>query len=331
MNSKLTIVIPVYNQTELCRQCLRNLAMQTYQNFSVILLDDCSVENYFELVQEFPGLDITYIRNDKNLGAIKNIFHSIFYPVTSEYIMSMHEDDLLHKDYLAMTIGVLDAHPNSVFLGSNCVFFDAFEDIEKEIVRPLQKGGFKELSAQNLVRFFLHNNPFMLASIIYRTTFLKTEKQPWLEEMSTACDRPFLVELAKQGNCLALDQKLFFSRRHGLGDMRGKYLNWSHVFKLYDYYRRQLPEPIQASDARLFFSNSTNQLLLTYRTLLPNNRPNPFRYILEAKKKGLLNFSSLDSKGVFGIFSMAVGAKVSFYILKIFQKLRPHTAERVNV
>ncbi len=319
---KLTIVIPVYNQLELCRQCLQNLREQTFRDFLVVLIDDGGSQDYQGLVREFSDLQIEYRRNEKNLGAIRNIFYTIFYSVQSEYIMSMHEDDLLHIQYLEAAISALDTHSQSVFAGSNCIFFDRQKEIQELMNQKALDIGAVELSSVDFVRFLLKGNPFMLASVVYRASTLKTAKQPDLAGLSIACDRPFLVDLIGSRSCLVLNEPLFYSRRHGKKDMRGKDLDWRQAFKLFEYYRGKLPKELSAEDRKIFYTSSTNNLLLTYRTLFKDKRPGWFKFLKEGERQSLIKFFYLGRKGSFGILSVFLGSRASFYLIKLLQKLK---------
>jgi len=313
--------MPVYNQLDLCRQCLASLEAQTFRDFKIILVDDGGTQDYQGLIGEFSNLKIGYNRNDKNLGAINNIFNTIFFPVQSDYVMSMHEDDLLHPEYLKIAVANLVANPQSVFIGSNCIFFDRRQDIDALVtLKPSSTS--VEYAVPDFVRFLLQDNPFMLASVIYRSEVLKTAKQPDLKELSIACDRPFLIDLMKFRTCLILDEPLFFSRRHGKKDMRGRDLSWQQAFGLFEYYRNHLPQPLSLSDTKIFLIGATNNLLLTYRSLFLDRRSSRLNYIMEGERRGLIKFRYLNSKGCFGLLSMCLGSCLSFFLLNLVQKSR---------
>ncbi len=319
---KLTVVIPVYNQPELCRQCLRSLKSQTFRDFGIVLVDDGGSRDYKGLIKEFPEQQINYERNEKNLGAILNIFYTIFYPVQTEYVMSMHEDDLLHPSFLERAVNVLDTHPQSEFAGSKGIFFDEEAEALKLAAKNELPVKVSEFGAADFVRFILGGSPFMLGSAVYRSQALLTAPKPNLAGLSVSCDRPFLVDLIGDNTCLVFNEPMFYSRRHGKKDMRGKDMDWQQVFGLYEYYRSRLPQPLSLKDQRLFLTSSTNNLLLSYRSLFPDKRPSRFLYIGEGKRRGLIKFDKLNSKGSFGLLSMCLGSTFSFYLLKAVQGLR---------
>jgi hypothetical protein len=293
------------------------------------MVDDGGTEDYGILAAEFPSLSIRVERNEKNLGAIRNIFHTIFYPAGTEYVMSMHEDDLLHPDYLALAVAALGKAPEAAFAGSYAVFFDNATELAILERQPFVQVASQTLSAQDFVRFLLAGNPFMLASVVYRTSFVARATPPDLAGFSTACDRPFLVDMAKaDGGAVVFSAPLFFSRRHGVKDMRGKDLDWQQILRLFLYYKQQLPTPLSDLDARLFGKSATNNLLLTYRSLFPNMRPSFWRFVREGQRQGLIRLRYINIRGMFGLLSVLLGSKASFYLMRVVSFIKARRVSR---
>lgn len=72
MNEPLVSVItPVYNAAKFLPETIKSVQNQTYKNFELLLIDDCSKDNCPSLIKEFQRNDdrIKYIRLEKNSGA----------------------------------------------------------------------------------------------------------------------------------------------------------------------------------------------------------------------------------------------------------------------
>ena len=65
---KLEIIIPAYNCKKTLHKTLASLEAQTNSNFYVHLIDDCSTENFNDIIQYHSKLNIKVTRNQKNLG-----------------------------------------------------------------------------------------------------------------------------------------------------------------------------------------------------------------------------------------------------------------------
>lgn len=53
MEQKFTIIIPVYNKADGIGRCLQSLISQTYKNFEVIIVDDCSTDGGRDIIKSF--------------------------------------------------------------------------------------------------------------------------------------------------------------------------------------------------------------------------------------------------------------------------------------
>ena len=70
-NPAVSIVIPMYNVERYIGKCFDNILAQTFQDFEVIVVDDCSTDNSFALaesyVEKFGGRMIL-LKLEKNSG-----------------------------------------------------------------------------------------------------------------------------------------------------------------------------------------------------------------------------------------------------------------------
>lgn len=70
MGDLVSIIMPSYNTGKFIAESIRSVQAQTYGNWELLIVDDCSKDNTDEVVK--PFLDdsrIIYIKNDKNSGA----------------------------------------------------------------------------------------------------------------------------------------------------------------------------------------------------------------------------------------------------------------------
>lgn len=69
----VSVVVPSCNRSGQLRRCLEALALQTHQAFEVIVIDDGSTDDTGEMVgqvsRDHPGMQLRYLRNERNLGA----------------------------------------------------------------------------------------------------------------------------------------------------------------------------------------------------------------------------------------------------------------------
>ena len=72
MQTKIDILIPIYNCKEKLKITLDSLTQQnTYNRFNVIIIDNNSDEDYTELLKNY-FYDIQFFKNTSNVGRIGN-------------------------------------------------------------------------------------------------------------------------------------------------------------------------------------------------------------------------------------------------------------------
>ena len=68
---KVSVIIPTYNRASLLEKSIQSVLNQTFQDFEIIIVDDCSTDNTEQVVKIFQEKDnrIRYIKHEKNRGA----------------------------------------------------------------------------------------------------------------------------------------------------------------------------------------------------------------------------------------------------------------------
>ncbi|MBQ6758470.1 MAG: glycosyltransferase family 2 protein [Selenomonadaceae bacterium] len=94
----VSVVIPLYNMEEYIGECLDSLLAQTFQDFEVIVVDDCSTDNSVEVVENYaPKFNgrLRLEKTKKNMGRPgipRNIGLKL---ARGEYVYFMDADDML--------------------------------------------------------------------------------------------------------------------------------------------------------------------------------------------------------------------------------------------
>lgn len=109
---KISVLLPVYNGTAVIAETLQTLFGQQYQNFEIVLSDDCSTDNLPEVLQRFPDPRIKYFRNERNLGYGANLeqCRQRASPA-AEVLLLMAQDDLLCTKYFHTVNRIFQEHP----------------------------------------------------------------------------------------------------------------------------------------------------------------------------------------------------------------------------
>lgn len=70
-NGLVSIITPTWNCAPFICETIKSVLAQTYQDWELIISDDCSTDNTYKVVEPYLAMDsrIKYIRNDQNSGA----------------------------------------------------------------------------------------------------------------------------------------------------------------------------------------------------------------------------------------------------------------------
>lgn len=100
-DNKISIITPVYKCENLIGETIKSVIAQTYQNWEMILVDDCSPDNSVAIIKKYAEKDnrIKYIKLEENSGAAiarnKALKES-----TGRFIAYLDADDLWKKEKL---------------------------------------------------------------------------------------------------------------------------------------------------------------------------------------------------------------------------------------
>lgn len=97
----VSILIPVYNRVNLIGETIDCALAQTYTNIEIIIVDNCSTDGTWELLEEyaqkFPRINI--FRNSFNVGPVGNWKRCVEL-AKGEFCKILFSDDLLSSNYI---------------------------------------------------------------------------------------------------------------------------------------------------------------------------------------------------------------------------------------
>lgn len=311
MDKELTILIPTYNQTSLLRRCLDSLDKQNFKNFSIIIVDDKGAEDCQGAVKDFPNQDIRLIHNEKNLGAIGNMINCLTQNIKTEFIMCLHEDDLIHHQYLEYALNILKKNTDIAFVASSAYYFNPGETINQP--QSINDDWIK-YSPLNFVEFILNNNKFAFGSVIYRQKLIKPEFIK-LDAYNVLFDRPFLAEILinSQNNAAILNNQFYYYQNHPYPDKRWQSLTMDNIFNLYSYYEKLAPKKGLAI---------TSQYIFDFVNLENKKWLNIFKFVRRGQRVGLISWRRISWKFLgASLFTFIFGKKIYYQVFSWIKKI----------
>ena len=101
--------MPVYNTEKFVWEAIESILNQTFQDFEFIIIDDCSTDNSWNIVQEYSKKDgrIVIGKNEENMG-ISYTRNKLIALATTNYIASQDSDDISLKNRLELCVKHLE-------------------------------------------------------------------------------------------------------------------------------------------------------------------------------------------------------------------------------
>lgn len=113
---KVSVLIPTYNYGRYLAETIESVLAQDFQDFELIIVDDCSGDNSAAVIKHYAGLDgrIRYKVNPKNLGMVANWNYCLSL-ARGKYIKFLFGDDMLaNRQALKKMVVMLDENPSAV-------------------------------------------------------------------------------------------------------------------------------------------------------------------------------------------------------------------------
>jgi len=118
----ISVIVPLYNYRKYIGYCLNSILNQTYKNFELIVVDDCSIDNSYSVAKKFKKKDsrVKVIKTDKNSGYSKAKNDGIVIS-KGDYIVTIDADDMMTKNSLEIRLKAMLKH-NVDFVYANAYF-----------------------------------------------------------------------------------------------------------------------------------------------------------------------------------------------------------------
>ena len=224
MNDLVSINIVTHNRAQYIGDAVRSILSQDYENWEIIIIDDCSTDNTKNIVKDFTEDErIKYylVNKQKNISAVRNI--ALGYS-QGQYIAVLDSDDMwCDNTKLSKQVNFFKENPEYVVVGSSAI---AINEENKEIDKIL-----KPVTDKEIRDIFLTKNPFMHSSVVFNRKIVY-EVGKYNEGISYGEDFDLFLRLGKVGKLYNLPN-FFIKYRIHEGNEASK-----HTFKaIFDVFK----------------------------------------------------------------------------------------------
>lgn len=107
MNDLVSIIMPSYNTAAYIKQSIESVLKQSYTNWELIIVDDCSSDNTDEVVKSINDVRVKYLKNEKNSGAALSRNRALR-EAKGRWIAFLDSDDLWMSEKLEKQIRFME-------------------------------------------------------------------------------------------------------------------------------------------------------------------------------------------------------------------------------
>jgi glycosyltransferase involved in cell wall biosynthesis len=118
----VSVILPAYNAGPYIAEAIASILSQTYTNFELIIINDCSIDNTEEQILSFTDKRIVYTKNEENRGLIFNLNKGIELS-KGKYLVRMDADDISLPDRIATQVEFMENHSE---IGVSGTWFQSF-------------------------------------------------------------------------------------------------------------------------------------------------------------------------------------------------------------
>lgn len=204
MKEKVSVITPSYNSEKYIAQTIESVQNQTYENWEMIIVDDCSSDRTCEIVEEFAKADprIQLLRQEENAGAGRARTRAM-QASEGRFIAYLDADDIWLPEKLEKQVAFMLEHKCSFSCTSYEVINDEGQRLNKNVYM---------LPKVNYVGF-LTNNLLQTVGIMVDTSAVD-KKHLVMPDIRRRQDAATWLQILKAGHdCYGLDEILAQYRR----------------------------------------------------------------------------------------------------------------------
>lgn len=216
----VSVVIPMYNSSSYITPTIKSALNQTYKNIEVLVIDDRSIDNSVEVVNELAKSDsrLRCIPQEKNQGAAVARNRGIK-EANGQYIAFLDSDDLWAEDKIEKQVCLMKAK-NAAFVYCSYDWVDENDTLIKGKVKIKDRVRYKDLLTKTYI---------CTPAAIYDRNLIGDVEMPLRR---TGQDYAFWMVLLKKTDAFGIDEALVHVRRRSGSLSKNKLQNLKDIWEV---------------------------------------------------------------------------------------------------
>jgi len=210
----VSVIVPNYNHARYLNQRIDSILNQTYQDFEIIILDDCSTDNSKEIIEQYrANKKVTKIvYNSTNSGSPFMQWHIGIELAVGKYIWLAESDDWSEPYFLETIIKGIEANKNAVLGYAQSYCINGTNTIQFQSTHPVLEEYIE--GKRFIADYMLQKNPIFNAGMAVwkKDVYDKIPKD--FMEYKVIGDYYFWIKLCFHGDVFISGRLLNFFRTH---------------------------------------------------------------------------------------------------------------------
>ena len=189
---EVSVIIPVYNAAESLAQCLESILAQTYKDFELILVDDCSSDASRNIMSQYAEKDnrIVCLYSSINRGAAEARNRGLEI-ASGRYLMFADSDDLVADDWIERIVGIQKTDETQLVV-SNII--DRYGQDDKARVESNHEHDITAIDYYSLYKFHLDG---YLVNKVFDNSVIKSHSLKFNNTLKEGEDVDFIYRYLK--------------------------------------------------------------------------------------------------------------------------------------
>lgn len=257
MNPMVSVVMPAYNVGPYIETAIRSILDQTFQDLEIVVCDDGSTDNTWDVINSIDDRRLNKFRHPKNMGYLKT-YNFLISVTKGQFITFQDADDWSDLNRIADQLNVFENYPDINVCACNGGFYYS-ESIQRRC--PEFASGYITLDENNF--------QFMLPSIMIKREVLQHTRgfHEYFDKL-TSGDQYFILDILARNKGYQLNKYSYFARFNPTSNHRTlSDLRKLSISEAYFLLKRQ--RVLTGSD---WLIEGKEDKLLEYENSLLNNR-----------------------------------------------------------
>lgn len=146
MDNLVSIITPVYNSEKYIGETIKSVLSQTYDNWEMLIADDCSKDNTAEVIKGFTDPRIKYFKLEKNAGAAI-ARNRVLEKARGKFIAFLDADDMWKPEKLEKQLRfMIDNNIGFSFTG-----YEILRDKKNKVIKVPQKLNYSKFMKNTVI------------------------------------------------------------------------------------------------------------------------------------------------------------------------------------